>query len=528
MKSAAKNKTKNIDALADQSQDALLRLCVSQQQIIDSLSLQVKTLTEQIQYLRQMKFGRSSEALPNALQGELFDTTPPPTTPQSQPAEPTPGKKRGGRRPLPRTLETRREVHSIPEEERRCDCGCVKKKIGEDVSEQLDIIPATLLRVEHVREKYACPHCQNAPVSAPLPPSLLPKTRASNGLLAHILVSKFLYHLPFYRQSGYYQSLGFDVSRANLVGWAIRLADAVSPLLERLHAHLMACHVLQADETGFTVDRRKEYAWLWRGRHLREDGSTHYTVVCFHHESTRNMERLNKMLASWQGMVFQTDGLPLYRSSKVNAPALTQGCMAHARRYFFKCVQALPKEERAAHPAAEFLGYFKQLYAIERRMASHSASERYRCRREQSRPILEKMRLRMEALLPVTRPGCGFGAALQYLRGEWEYLVTYCEFGELEIDNNRIENCVRPFAQGRRNWLHAKSARGAAANCAFYTLLATAKANGVDPAKYLVHVFKELARLGRNPSHDQLDALMPWASSVQEALSQAGREAGRV
>lgn len=510
-------------ALLDPDREALLRLCQSQQHVIDALTSQVKVLAEQVQYLRQMKFGRSAEALPNVLQGELFEAAPgetlPPKSPVTTEAPVTP-KKRGGRRPLPRTLESRREVHTLSEDARRCECGCVKKKIGEDISEQLDIIPARLLRIEHVREKYACPRCQNAPVHAPLPPSLLPKTRASNALLAHIIVSKFLYHVPFYRQSSYYKALGFDVSKANLVGWAIRLADALNPLLERLHWHLMACHVLQADETGFTVDKRKEYAWLWRGRCFHEDGSLHYTLVYFQHESTRNVERINKMLSAWQGMVLQTDGLPLYRNSKVRAPGLTQGCMAHARRYFFKCVQALPKAERGAHPAAEFLGFFKQLYAIERRIASKSAAERYRCRQQESKPVLEKMRARLVDLLPAARPGSGFGAALLYLRGEWDYLVTYCEYGELDIDNNRIENCVRPFAVGRRNWLHAKSKRGAEANCVFYTLLATAKANGVDPAKYLVHIFKELASMGRKPSIDALDALMPWAPTVQEALSQ--------
>lgn len=462
MKPAATSSSTNATtAYPDADREALLRLCQSQQQVIDALTSQVKVLAEQVQYLRQMKFGRSSEALPNILQGELFETVPSNTPPKSSVTAESPSapKKRGGRRPLPHTLECRREVHTLAEDARRCECGCVKKKMGEDISEQLDFIPARLLRIEHVREKYACPRCQNAPVYAPLPPSLLPKTRASNALLAHILVSKFLYHLPFYRQSQYYQSLGFDVSKANLVGWTIRLAGTLQPLLERLRWHLMNCPVLQADETGFTVDKRKEYAWLWRGRCFREDGSLHYTLVYFQHEATRNLERINKMLGAWQGVVLQTDGLPLYRSRKLQTTAILQGCMSHARRYFFKCVQALPKSERAQHPATEFLGYFKKLYTIERRISDCSAVERYRCRQQESRPILDIIKQRMDALLPVTLPRGGLGAALHYLQGEWDYLVKYCEFGELDIDNNRIENCVRPFAVGRRNWLRVSRRR---------------------------------------------------------------------
>lgn len=509
------------------------RLCETQQRQIDALTSQVKTLTDLVRHLQHLKFGRSSEAIDNLVQGELFDApTPPidaplPSTPDTAEDSKPGRKKRGGRRPLPQTLETRRVVHTLTDAERLCACGCLKKKIGEDVSEQLDIIPARLVRIEHVREKYGCVKCQTAPVQAPLPATLLPKTRATDTLLAQIIANKFLYHLPFYRQALQLQAMGFDIGKANLIGWAIRLSDAVQPLIERLSWHLYQCHTLQGDETRFVVDKRTDYAWLWRGRYFEDDG-TLYTVVLFKHESSRSLARLNHFLKEWNGVALQTDGLPLYRSPKVHAPSIMQGCMAHARRRFHKCVRGLPKAVRQTHVAYEFLQDFKALYRIEREMKSAGAEERYRYRQRESVPILNKIRARLDKLLPKTRPSCDLGDALYYLDSEWNYITRYCDFGELEIDNNQIENCVRPFALGRRNWMHAKSERGAAANCVFYTLLATAKANGVNPVAYLEHIFKELARLGRNPSVEALDNLMPWSASTRAALSQEKMMTGMV
>lgn len=519
---------------ADHEQAALVRLCALQQQQIEALSSQVKTLSELVKHLQHLKFGRSAEALSNITQGELFETpqsesnTPPTVTTPQEPGEaPVKHRKRGGRRPLPQTLETHRIVHSIPEADRLCGCGCVKKKIGEDISEQLDIVPARLIRIEHVREKYACRQCQTTPVAAPLPVSLLPKTRATDTLLAQIIAMKFLYHIPFYRQALQLQTMGFEISKTNLAGWAIRAADALQPLMGRLLWHLQQCHVWQGDETQLIVDKRKDYAWLWRGRYFDED-SVMYTIVLFKHEKTRSLERLNRALEGWEGVALQTDGLPLYRSPKVKAPFIMQGCSAHARRRFYKCVRGLPKSVRESHEAFTFLQYFKALYRIEREIKLAGSAARYRRRQRDSVPILNKMRTHLDALLPQTRPGSDFGDALYYLDSEWNYLTRYCDFGELEIDNNQIENCVRPFALGRKNWLHAKSERGAAANCVFYSLLATAKANGVDPAAYLEHVFKELARLGRNPSAEALDQLMPWCASIRAPVLQDQSEVERV
>lgn len=464
MKTAAAEKS-HVTTPLDQEHTALVRLCASQQQQIDALTSQVNTLSELVRHLQQLKFGRSTETLANIAQGELFEALPvasdtPPAVTVSEDSNEASARrrKRGGRRPLPQTLETRRVVHALLEEDRKCECGCVKKKIGEDISEQLDIIPARLVRIEHVREKYACVKCQTAPVAAPLPASLLPKTRASDTLLAHIIVSKFLYHLPLYRQAQQLQAMGFEISKSNLAGWAIRAADALQPVMERLMWHLRQCHVWQGDETQFIVDKHKDYAWLWRGRFF-DEASVLYTVVLFKHEKTRSLERLNRSLMGWDGAAMQTDGLPLYRSPKVKAPFIMQGCLAHARRRFYKCVRGLPKAVRESHEAFAFLEYFKALYRIEREINVAGSEERYRRRQRDSVPILNKMRMRLDALLPKTRPGSNFGDALYYLDSEWNYLTRYCDFGELEIDNNQIENCVRPFALGRKNWLRVSRRR---------------------------------------------------------------------
>ena len=512
--------------LVDQDAATLVRVCESQQRQIDALSSQVKTLTELVKHLQHLKFGRSTESLAHLAQGVLFDALPeqvqaaPDTAPTPPPdTETAARKKSGGRRPLPQTLETQRIVHSLPEASRVCDCGCIKRKIGEDIAEQLDIVPARLVRIEHVREKYACAVCADAPVAAPLPACLLPKSRATDTLLAHIIANKFVLHLPFYRQALQLQAMGFEISKTNLAGWAIRVAEAVQGLMERLHAHLQQCHLWQGDETTFLVGQRKEYAWLWRGQCFDEH-SVLYTVVLFRHESTRSLARLNHALDGWDGVALQTDGLPLYRHASVRAPFIQQGCFAHARRRFHKCVRNLPKAERHSHDAYGFLQKIKALYQIEREIKTANAEAKYRRRQRDSVPILNKMRMRLDALLPQTRPGGDLGDALRYLNSEWNYLTRYCDFGELDIDNNAIENCVRPFALGRKNWMHAKSESGAAANCVFYSLVATARANGVDPTAYLEHVFKELARLGRHPSAEALDQLMPWSTSVRAALSQ--------
>ena len=482
---------------------------------------EIRILYEQIKLLRQQLFGRKSEKSPNNYLNirikPLFDI-PEPEDEEDETEEiivPAHTRKKGGRKPLPDDLPRVEVVHDIPEEEKICSCGCMKKRIGEEVSEQLDIVPAKIQVIRHIRPKYACSNCQcdnteDSPVSiAPVEPQIIPKSIASPGLLAHILVSKFVDHLPFYRQEKLFRRIGVDICRATMCRWAIQVATACQVLLNLMQDELLSGFYIKADETTLQVLQEpgrspttKSYMWVFRR------GDPEKPILIFKYDETRSADVPREFLQGFKGYV-QTDGYAGYDFLDTWADVRHMGCMAHARRKFTDIIKAQGKKRKKNGSADVAIAYFSKLYAIENeaKEKNYSPEQIYKLRQEEAKPILEECHAWLLKRAPHVPPKSLLGKAISYCLDQWPRLTVYLEDGRLSIDNNATENAIRPFVLGRKNWLFSGTPEGAEASATLFSLLETAKANGHEPYSYLRFIFEKLPYA---ETLEEYEALLPW------------------
>ncbi len=477
-------------------------------------------LIEQIRLLRQQMFGRKSEKMspvPPNTQKTIFDM--PEHEDTEEEAEeiviPAHTRKKPGRRSLPEDLPREEIIHDIPEEEKICACGCMKKRIGEEVSEQLDIIPAQVRVIRHIRPKYACSNCQcdssegPAVSIAPVEPQIIPKSIATPGLLAYILVGKFVDHLPFYRQEGQFRRIGVDICRATMCRWAMKVASTCQVMLNLLQEELLAGFYVHADETTVQVLREpgrspttKSYMWVFRR------GDPQHPILIFKYDETRRADVASEFLRGFKGYV-QTDGYVGYDFLDQWADVRHMGCMAHARRKFTDIIKAQGKNRKKTGSADVAISYFRKLYAIEReaRDKRYTPEQIYEVRQEKAMPVLEEFHDWLLKRSSQVLPKSLLGKAVSYCLAQWERLIVYIEDGNLSIDNNAAENAIRPFVLGRKNWLFAGTPEGAEASALLYSLIETAKANGHEPYSYLRYVFKKLPYA---TTLVEYEALLPW------------------
>ena len=414
-------------------------------------------------------------------------------------------RKKRGRKPLPDHLPRVDVVHVLAEDERRCDHdGRLLTEIGEVISEQLDIIPAKIQVTRHIRKKYAC-DCGHCIKTAPLPAQPIPKSMASPGLLAHITVSKYQDALPLYRQETILQRIGVDIPRATMANWMIRVGQLVQPLINLMQDRLLSHDIIQMDETTVQVLKEsgkkaqsKSYLWLQRG------GPPEHPVVLYHYDPGRGAEVAKRLLAGFQGYL-QTDGYNGYNAAVVENDLIHVGCMAHARRRFHDAVKAQGKNKTRGQ-AHRGLTLIQKLYRVEKQARKRTPEERYAQRQLHAKPILEEIKTWLENVLPQVPPSSVTGKALSYLHNEWDKLIRYLDDGRLEIDNNAAENAIRPFVVGRKNWLFSDSVKGVTASANLYSLIETAKANGLEPYAYLRYLFTELPKA---ETVDAIEALLP-------------------
>ncbi|HAN69834.1 MAG TPA: IS66 family transposase [Halieaceae bacterium] len=414
-------------------------------------------------------------------------------------------RKKRGRKPLPAALPRVEVVHELPEAERCCPHdGQALKVIGEETSEQLDIVPAKIQVIRHVRKRYAC-DCGQCIRTAPLPAQPIPKSLASPGLLAHITVSKYQDALPLYRQESILQRIGVDLPRATLANWMVRAGQLVQPLINLMRDRLLAHDLIQMDETTVQVLKEsgktaqsKSYLWLQRG------GPPDHPVVLYDYDPGRGQGVPLRLLEDFRGYL-QTDGYNGY-NAVVAAQQLTHvGCMAHARRKFSEAVKAQGKNKKVGR-AQQGLALIQKLYRVEAEARGFSPARRHALRQEKAVPVLEQLRAWVDKSLPQVPPSTATGKALQYLHNEWSKLAAYLEDGRLEIDNNRAENAIRPFVLGRKNWLFSDSVAGVKASANLYSLIETAKASGLEPYTYLRHIYTQLPLVD---SVEAMEALLP-------------------
>ena len=445
---------------------------------------QVLTLTEQLNLALARRYAASSEKL-SPDQIRLFDEA------ESEAVSavdvdddviivPAHKRKKRGRKPLPDNLPRIDMVHEIPVSARYCDHdGQLLVEIGEAISEQLDIIPAKIQVIRHVRKKYAC-NCGKTIKTAPLPAQPIPRSMASPGLLAHITISKYQDALPLYRQETILQRIGVDIPRATLANWMIQAGTLIQPLINLMQDRLLAYDIIQMDETTVQVLKEdgkaaqsKSYLWLQRG------GPPEQPVVLYNYDPGRGAGVPTRLLSGFTGYL-QTDGYDGYNAVVANNKLMHVGCMAHARRKFDEAVKAQGKKKKEGK-AYRGLALIRKLYRVEKQARKLDPEDRHVRRQQQASPVLDELRAWLDESLPQVPPTSATGKALNYLHNEWSKLVRYLDDGRLEIDNNGAENAIRPFVVGRKNWLFSASVKGVKASANLYSLIETAKANSLEP-----------------------------------------------
>src|SRR5215472_13464943 len=407
-------------------------------------------LKEEYLALKRLLFGPRRERLPEAPgQGHLFDTAPaasmPPEPTASDPSDTTPAKHRKGhgRRPLGDHLPRRDVLHDVADEDRTCGCGRARTMIGEDVTEQLDYIPGKIEVLRHIYPKYACPRCKDGVSTAATAAGPIAGGLAAPGLLAHVLVSKLVEHMPLYRQQDELARAGILISRSTLCGWLEQCAQLFKPLVELMHQEVLKSDVIQGDETPVPVlDRsrdstRQGYIWTTIGDRAHPYSTFHYT-------DSRSRDGPAEFLKGYTGFL-QTDAYASYESV-INASAgkiIAVGCWAHMRREFFDARHNQPREVHYV------LGLIAQLYDVEDEVRGGSDQERLAARQERSVPVLKRLEEYLREQQALALPKSQFGKAINYALNQWEALLLYASDGRLEIDNNSSERTLRPCAIGR-------------------------------------------------------------------------------
>lgn len=502
--------------------DALTALLLAQQKAHHAVQLKalghIQHLYEQIILLRHRQFGASSEQSP--AQGHLFDeaealaegTTdaqdmaplPPQPTPGQDGKQP-PKAARGKRGPLPAELERIDIVHDVAESERTCPCGTPMVEIGQDISEQLDIVPMQVRVLRHIRKRYGCPDSHHAPVTAALPPQPLPKSNASAGFLAMLLTVKFVDGLPLARFESVLDRHGAPVPRQTLARWVIGSGRLLQPLHNLMRDTLMDGPFIHMDETVVQVLKTPDKAptsnsYMW----VQAGGPPGKPVVLYDYDPSRSGEVPMRLLQGYRGYLM-TDGYDGYNQLARSEGIEHLACWTHARRRFVEATRVQAKGKRGrADDAVDLIG---KLYRIERDHKDAKVGERLLARQQLSVPILEKLHAWLEKTLPAVPPKSALGTAASYLRDYWDKLIRYTERGDLPIDNNRCENAIRPFVIGRKGWMFSDTPAGAHASAIIYSLVETAKANGLEPYTWLRRVMRDLPAA---KTVEDVEALLPW------------------
>jgi transposase len=406
--------------------------------------------------------------------------------------------RRNGRRPLPEHLERERIVLDLPDEEKICPC-CreAMDRIGEEVTEQVDYQPALFKVKQFVRPKYACKHsgCRGTVRTASLPPMPIEKGRPAAGLLAHVVVAKYVDHLPLYRQAKIYARHGLDLHRSTLCGWTDAIGDLLRPIVMAMWRRLKAGGYLQADETPIRVldvrPGKAHRAYLWG-----------YGVpggeVVFDFSLTRSAANPKRMLEGYRGHL-QADRYPGYNFVE-KQPAITRfGCMAHVRRRFVEARDEQPDD------ASFVLAAIQLLYRAEAAARGKPAEVRRRVRQEKAAPILDVLERTLEDSRETVLPKSAYGEAVAHALDQWDDLVRYTGHGEVEIDNNGIENAMRPVALGRKNFLFVGSPQGGDKAALLFSLVTSCQRIGIEPWAYLKDV---IDRVSTHPM-SRVDELTP-------------------
>lgn len=485
------------------------------------LTQQVQWLIEQIRLAKHRQFGPSSEKSVGEQLSLLFNEAEvwtEPKTPEPELCEVEKHyrkKARQGIDRLPPDLPVETVEHVLPEDEQICpDCGNALHVMGRETRRELKLVPAKAVIVEHIRHTYSCRHCEQHAERVPIAKAIMPEpvikgSFASPEAAAHIMTQKFVMGVPLYRQEQEWERQGILLSRQTMSNWLLKCSeDWLVPIYRALRERLIRHDVLHADETTLQVlheegksAQSQSYMWLYR-----TGSDAHMPIVLYDYQPDRSAKRPAAFLNGFKGYL-HTDGYAAYH--KLPDEIVIVGCWAHARRKFDEALRAIAPQNQLGTGAMHGKYLCDKLFYIERCIADLPFEERLAQRRARAGPALEEFQTWLRAQNPAKSP---LGQAVHYTLDQWAYLEHYLLDGRLEISNNRAERSIKPFVIDRKNFLFANTERGARASAVMFSIIETAKENGLDPFAYLTHIFKNAPDLGLTEHPEAVHLLMPDAA----------------
>ena len=506
--------TDRLQALGDDPAAQYARTVIAQMQAdLKFQQTRIAALSLELARLKQWRFGQSSESL-DSPQGELFDAKTQALLEQEEQAEDRaaeqerrdPSKRRPKRQPLPGQLE--RIEHRYEIDSGLCPQGHTLSRIGQEISEQLDCEPTRFFVHRHIRGKYACACCQTV-LAAAMPAQIIDKGIPAPGLLAQVVLAKLDDHLPLYRQEEIYRRSGVHIPRSSMAQWVGVCGVRLEPLAQALKDHLLAQPVLHADETPVaelapgTGKTHRAYVWVYR--------SALTPAVVFDYCASRAGAHARDFLQDWSGTLL-TDDFSGYKALYAQGQVVEAGCWAHVRRKFFEAHKLV-----GSAIAQEALARIGALYAIEQTLREHPPDGRAALRQQRSLPLLDALHAWLVEQRQLLAKADATARAIDYALGRWRALCVFATDGRVPIDNNAVENAIRPLALGRKNWLFVGSPQAGSRAAVLMTLIESAKLCEVDPWAYLKDVLTKLptwpnSRLGELLPHN-------WAKSNAPALS---------
>ena len=479
----------------------------------------VKYYEEMLRLNKHRQFGSKSETTEALEQLSIFDEAentaePKLVEPELEEVTYQRRKRKGKRDEDLSALPTEVVEHVIPEEERVCpDCGGEMHRMGQDIRRELKVIPAQVKVVEHRRAVYSCRACEkhndHVPIKkAALPESIIKGSIASPSLVAHIMNQKYVMHVPLYRQEQAWLRDGVSISRQTMANWVIRCAeDWLLPLYNRMKELLLLTEVLHADETVCQVlhepgkkANTNSYMWLYR-----TGGAALRNIILFEYQPTRSSAHPKRFLNGWKGYL-HADGYSGYHNLPPDITVI--GCWTHLRRKFTDALKAIPDESKDKGTATEAIRRIGALFHMETQWNELEPKERQKLRLLESKPLAEEFFAWAQSLNAL--PQSALGKAVTYAINQRRWLMNFYLDGRLELSNNRAENSIRPFAVGRKNWLFANTQKGVRSSAVIYSIIETAKANGLKPFEYLQFLFEKMP----NATTGEIDSLLPWGEAV--------------
>jgi transposase len=513
--------------------DSALEKLLENAVTIERMSLEKEELVAENDKLKadlalalQKRFGRSSEQHVHPEQMSLFNEA----EKESRPELPEPEieeityKRKKSRKPTEEKYAGLPEEtidYELTEEERDCpECGSAMKEIGVDERRELVYIPAVLKIVVHRQHKYVCvsDECQDENgkttiVMARAPEAVIPHSPASASLIAYIMSKKYVEGVPLYRQESQFSYEGIAISRQNMANWVIKGASHLKRVYDLMHLALLGHTFIHADETEIQVlcepgkkATSKSYMWLYAS------GTFGVPIFLYEYTRSRSANHPKEFLCGFRGHL-QTDGYGGYNHVE---NVTIMGCFSHARREFVDILKALPEGADVTKTLAyDAVAYIDSLFALERSYAGMTPDERLAARREKSLPVLEAYHEWLLAKKKSALPASKIGHAINYSLNQWDKLKVFCQNGEVDLSNNRAERGIKPFVMGRKAWLFAKMPAGAEASAIVYSIVETAKANGLNPFRYLEHLLAALPNV--MPGDDEsVGRLLPWSDSLPD------------